>query len=91
MVSLLLPLPLSFREPLGVSSISRERAFCVGGAQVRLKASAGGSGTRPYEIQGTLRSFRRGRPAGGLWPRTSSVTLRVTPSPKGEGAPEGGG
>ena len=57
----------------------------AGGAQVRLKASAGGSGTRPYEIQGTLRSFRRGRPAGGLWPRTSSVTLCVTPSPKGEG------
>ena len=62
-----------------------------------------------------LRSARKGvclcigagpRPAaGGLWPLTSSVTLRVTPSPKGEGrgmglpkpsplgegAPEGGG
>ena len=44
-----------------------------------------GEGTRPYKIRGTLRPFRRGRPAGGLWPRTSSATLRVTPSPKGEG------
>ena len=70
---------------MGISSIGGKRAFVAGGAQVRLKASAGGSGTRPYEIQGTLRSFRRGRPAGGLWPRTSSVTLCVTPSPKGEG------
>ena len=70
---------------MGISSIGGKRAFVAGGAQVRLKASAGGSGTRPYEIQGTLRSFRRGRPAGDLWPRTSSVTLRVTPSPKGEG------
>ena len=70
---------------MGISSIGGKRAFVAGGAQVRLRASAGGSGTRPYEIQGTLRSFRRGRPAGGLWPRTSSVTLRVTPSPKGEG------
>ncbi len=70
----------------------------------------GGRGLDP-----PLRSARKGvclcigagpRPAaGGLWPLTSSVTLRVTPSPKGEGrgmglpkpsplgegAPEGGG
>ena len=55
----------------------------------RGSSSAQGIGRRvwdpPLRNTGTLRSFRRGRPAGGLWPRTSSVTLCVTPSPKGEG------
>ena len=48
-----------------------------------------GEDTRPYGKTGNgsffLWGLDTGRPAGGLWPRTSSVTLRVTPSPKGEG------
>ena len=57
----------------------------------RGSSSAQGIGRRvrtpaPMAYSEALSFFRRGAlcaPAGGLWPHTSSVTLRVTPSPKG--------
>ena len=48
LVSLLLPLPLRVRSPLGVSSIGGKRAFWGGGAQVWLRETRAATWGRPY-------------------------------------------
>ena len=66
MASLLFPMPLSCRQPLRIASIGGKRAFWAGGAQVGLRASAGGSGTRPYRnYSGLSGERRRGRSQTG--------------------------
>ena len=59
LVSLLLPLPLRVRSPLGVSSIGGKRAFLGGGAQVVRWGNGGRVKAVPTKCGETLRPFCR--------------------------------
>ena len=77
LVSLLLPLPLRVRSPLGVSSIGGKRAFWGGGAQVRLRETRAATWGRPYGQIGTFRGGRVRIPAPTAHPKTLLLFCRA--------------
>ena len=77
LVSLLLPLPLRVRSPLGVSSIGGKRAFWGGGAQVWLRETRAATWGRPYGQIGTFWGGQMRTPAPTAHPKTLLLFRRA--------------
>ena len=77
LVSLLLPLPLRVRSPLGVSSIGGKRAFLGGGAQVWLRETRAATWGRPYGQIGTFWGRQMRTPAPTAHPKTLLLFRRA--------------